>query len=95
MNISLSVRNTRPVNAFFTLDMGNSIKGTVEKTGITFPCRVTLLERPTDRLIAQVMTDNLGNYAFNNLSAAFEFTVLAHDHQRQYNAVIQDNVVPK
>lgn len=72
-----------------------SIKGTVTKSGIAFPCRVTLLERLNDRLIAQVMTDNNGNYAFNNLSAGFEFSVLAHDHQRQKNAVIQDSVVPK
>lgn len=85
----------RRLDDLFVADTGKSIKGKVTKLGFKFPCRVTLLEHMTDRLIAQVLTDNQGNYEFKSLSAGFEFTLIAHDHDRQYNAVIQDNVVPK
>lgn len=71
-----------------------SIKGQVKELGNNIPCRVRLFEKSTGRLIADIVTDALGNYAFNHL-AKVKFFIVAHHPQQQYNAVIQDNVVPK
>lgn len=71
-----------------------SISGSVTKLNIPFPCHVRLYERLTGRLIAQTLTDSMGNYSFSYLNDGFEFTLMAHDHQRQYNAVVQDMVKP-
>lgn len=73
---------------------GYSIKGQVKELGNNIPCRVRLFEKSTGRLIADVATDEVGNYKFINLMKA-RFFVVAHHPENQYNAVIQDNVVPK
>ena len=82
------------INMFLTSDQGLSIKGTVEEEDIPIPCRVRLFEKLSGRLIADILTDNAGNYAFNHLTQA-KFFLIAHHPQSQFNAVIQDNVVPK
>ena len=71
-----------------------SIKGQVKELGNNIPCRVRLFEKSTGRLIADVATDEFGNYKFLNLIKA-RFFVVAHHPENQFNAVIQDNVVPK
>lgn len=82
------------INMFLTSDQGLSIKGTVDEEGIPIPCRVRLFEKLSGRLIADILTDNTGHYAFNHLTQA-KFFLVAHHPQDQFNAVIQDNVVPK
>lgn len=71
-----------------------SIKGQVKELGNNIPCRVRLFEKNTGRLIADVETDEVGNYKFLNLIKT-KFFVVAHHPASIYNAVIQDNVVPK
>ena len=71
-----------------------SIKGQVKELGNNIPCRVRLFEKSTGRLIADVATDEVGNYAFLNLIKT-KFFIVAHHPASQFNAVIQDNVVPK
>lgn len=71
-----------------------SIKGQVKKVGISIPCRVWLFHLKTSKLIDHVLTDNNGFYEFKNLRET-EYFVLVHDPAKQYNAVIQDMVVPK
>lgn len=78
----------------FALDKGLSIKGTVKQKNTPIPCRVRLFEKLSGRMIADVLTDNAGNYVFNHLTQA-KFFLIAHHPQNQFNAVIQDNVVPK
>lgn len=73
---------------------GYSIKGQVKELGNNIPCRVRLFEKNTGRLMADVATDEFGNYEFLNLIRT-RFFVVAHHPSSQYNAVIQDNVVPK
>lgn len=70
------------------------ISGIVTKMDVSIPCRVRLYEKLSGRLIADVLTDRLGNYRFSGLSRT-AFFIVAHDPATQYNAVIQDNVVPK
>ena len=71
-----------------------SIKGQVRELGDNNPCRVRLFEKSTGRLIEDVATDDAGHYEFLNLIKT-KYFVLAHHPLNQYNAVIQDNVVPK
>lgn len=73
---------------------GLSIKGKVSEKNTPIPCRVRLFEKLSGRLIADVLTDNTGYYAFDHLTQA-KFFLVAHHPQNQFNAVIQDNVVPK
>ena len=77
-----------------TIDVGLMIKGQVKELGNNIPCRVRLFEKSTGRLIADVATDEVGNYEFLNLMK-IRFFIVAHHPESQYNAVIQDNVVPK
>lgn len=71
-----------------------SIRGIVQKRGINLPCRVRLYEKLTGLKRAETITDNNGNYKFVGLQPV-EFFLVAHDPAQQYNAVIQDNVIPK
>lgn len=71
-----------------------SIKGQVRELGNNIPCRVRLFEKNTGRLIADIATDDAGHYEFKGLLNTM-FFIAAHHLASQYNAVIQDNVVPK
>ena len=46
-------------------------------------------------IIAEVWSAADGRYRFNTLNADREYIVLAHDHERQFNAVIADWVRPE
>ena len=59
------------------------------------PCRVRLFERKSGLLMSEIATDSQGYYAFYNLNDEERFFVVAHHPKIQFNAVIQDNVVPK
>ncbi len=80
--------------AFKTAD-AKSIKGQVREENTPIPCRVRLFERKSGLLMAEVATDSQGYYAFYNLNDEERFFVVAHHPRLQFNAVIQDNVVPK
>lgn len=80
--------------AFKTAD-AKSIKGQVQEKKVPLPCRVRLFERKSGQLMAEVATDYQGYYAFYNLNDEERFFVVAHHPRLQFNAVIQDNVVPK
>ncbi|MCL6243361.1 MULTISPECIES: hypothetical protein [Acinetobacter] len=71
-----------------------SIKGVVRKKNINIPCRIRLYERFSGRLIDEVLSTDDGQYEFSQLSNV-KYFIVAHDPASQFNAVIQDNVVPK
>ncbi|MCL6234013.1 carboxypeptidase regulatory-like domain-containing protein [Acinetobacter sp. ANC 5579] len=73
---------------------GLKISGKVLEKNIQIPCRVRLFEKLSGRLIEDKVTDHHGNYEFNQLTAS-KFFIVAHHPMSQFNAVIQDNVVPK
>ncbi len=73
---------------------GKSIKGRVSELSVSLPCRVRLFEKNSGKLIADVATDSTGNYEFDHLNK-IKFFIVAHHPTSQFNAVIQDNVVPK
>ena len=71
------------------------ISGQVQKQGIPNQTTVDLYLKKTKQLIATIVTDKNGCYSFTSLKKTMVYFVVAFDSQRQYNAVIQDNVVPK
>lgn len=73
---------------------GLSIKGSVSELNTPIPCRVRLFEKISGRLIADKLTDKNGFYEFDHLTKT-KFFIVAHHPASQFNAVIQDNVVPK
>lgn len=77
-----------------TYDKGLQIKGTIKEQGVDLECRVRLYHKPTGRIVADTATDKTGNYAFDHLNRS-KFFIVAHHPASQFNAVIQDNVVPK
>lgn len=77
-----------------TYNLGMSIKGLVKEQNTPIPCRVRLFEKLTGRILFDKETDQYGNYEFNHLTLS-KYFIVAHHPVSQYNAVIQDNVVPK
>lgn len=77
-----------------SLDKGLSIKGQVKEVGAPIPCRLRLFEKISGRIISETVTDPNGFYEFDNLTKT-KFFIIAHHPASQFNAVIQDNVVPK
>jgi len=73
---------------------GLSIRGVVNSVGLPVPCRVRLYEKISGQLVADIKTDEQGVYEFRKLLEKKYFLV-AHHPTSQFNAVIQDNVVPK
>ncbi|TCB17313.1 carboxypeptidase regulatory-like domain-containing protein [Acinetobacter sp. ANC 5045] len=73
---------------------GLSIKGQIKEGGNNIPCRVRLFNKLTGRIVRDITTDQHGNYEFDHLLHSI-FFVVAHHPSSKFNAVIQDNVVPK
>lgn len=73
---------------------GLTIKGNVAELGKKIPCRIRLFEKITGHFIFETTTDKNGSYEFNHLTNN-KFFIVAHHPANQFNAVIQDNVVPK
>lgn len=71
------------------------IKGSIKKLGANYAFqKVCLYSCANNHLITATTSDESGNYQFE-LSSAAPVYIVALDHQQQFNAVIQDNVVPK
>lgn len=77
-----------------TLEKKLSIKGQIKQKDIPYVCRVRLYEKNSGRLALETLTDNEGFYEFNYLSNN-TYYIIAQDPERKYNAIIQDNVIPK
>jgi hypothetical protein len=73
---------------------GLKIAGRVTLQGQNKQARVRLYEKLTGKLISEVATDREGEYEFLDLSLN-TFMVISVDLKSLFNAVIQDNVVPK
>ena len=74
---------------------GHQIIGkTLIKGGILGGCDVRLVEKRTGRLVFRTFSNSDGTYVFKYLKRT-EYLVMAIDRNGEFNAVIQDNVVPK
>lgn len=56
--------------------------------------QVRLFNKKTALLVAEMWSSITGQYAFDGVDADQEYFVLAHDHLRVYNAVVQDMLAP-
>lgn len=73
-----------------------SIKGSVKKLGSQYKDAIVALfnKRNLDPISATKPSET-GDYHFSGLNNSLVTFVIAFDNNKQYNAVIQDNVVPK
>lgn len=74
----------------------SEIQGLTQKQGAIYSnCFVRLFHRNSGVLVSEKKSDLRGEYVFKGLKASEVYFVVAFDRSKQYNAVIQDNVVPK
>ena len=72
------------------------IKGSVKKLGQQYQdATVVLYNKANMQPITITKPDNDGNYQFLGLSTSLKTFIVAFDQGQQFNAVIQDNVVPE
>ena len=82
------------IERYSVINANYSIKGTIKELNIPIPCRVRLFESSSGQMVADVLTDAAGNCQFTSLTK-IKYFIVAHHPTSQFNAVIQDNVVPK
>lgn len=70
------------------------IKGTVKINNVPAERLVRVYAGVGGHLLAQKLSQPNGQYSFV-LPNQSSYTIAAIDHKHQFNAVIQDNVVPK
>lgn len=90
-------RLQRPIITILDAVQGfGQIKGTTKKVGANYsPVPVCVFRRDNRQLLWEVKSKADGSYTFRNIAVGLECFVVAFDPNNQYNAVIQDNVVPK
>jgi len=72
------------------------IQGSVKKLGQQYQdATVVLYNKANLQPIAIRKPDTDGNYQFLGLNTDLKTFIVAFDQKQQFNAVIQDNVVPK
>lgn len=74
----------------------SKIKGSTKKLGENYQnALVALYNKANLQPIAVKKPDQDGNYQFLGLNTDLKTFIVAFDKKQQFNAVIQDNVVPK
>lgn len=72
------------------------IQGSTRKLGDQYKnATIVLYSKANLQPIAIRKPDQNGNYQFLGLNTDLKTFIVAFDSKKQYNAVIQDNVVPK
>ena len=96
---SLKVKKTGNLLQEIGFDSKNtvaSIKGSTKKLGEKYKnALVVLYNKANLQPITMRKPDQNGNYQFLGLNTDLKTFIVAFDKKQQFNAVIQDNVVPK
>lgn len=93
---AMSSNNQLQSVGFGVLNTIAKIKGSVKKIGQQYQnATVVLYNKANLQPIAVRKPDQNGNYRFLGLNTDLKTFVVALDQKQQFNAVIQDNVVPK
>ena len=71
-----------------------TISGTVTIENIPGSRKVRLFRKQDGMLIRETWSAPNGAYSFERIDPNWEYFVVAHDHLRVYNGVIQDMLVP-
>lgn len=82
-------------NSLYNSNHLGVVKGQTKKLGSPYQALVRVYEKKTGLLIDQKATDLSGNYFFRGLVIGTPYFLTAFDKNQEFNAVIQDNVVPK
>lgn len=91
----LSSNNLQPTILTPTSTVG-SVKGSVKKLGQNYQnASVVLYNKANLQPIAIRKPKENGDYSFMGLTIDMKTFVVAFDANKKFNAVIQDNVVPK
>lgn len=77
---------------YLTSDFNGFIADKVLIKGVPAARKVCAYDRRSNELVAVTWSDSFGNYHFDNLLPDTEYYVVALDHERNYNAVIQDMI---
>ena len=95
MNYAI-VRLPRPIITVLNADQGfGRIVGTTKKVGVNYsPVPVCVFRRDNRQLLWETKSKTDGSYAFRNIAVGLECFVVAFDPNNQYNAVIQDKILP-
>ncbi|MEG0344554.1 MAG: hypothetical protein RR633_20380 [Acinetobacter sp.] len=81
---------------FGNKNTAGSIKGSAKKLGENYQnASIAIFNKANLQLITVRMPDSNGNYQIHGLNNSISCFVIGFDNKKQYNAVIQDNVVPK
>lgn len=73
-----------------------SIKGTTKKLGVNYRnATVVLYNNANLQTIAIRKPNENGDYIISGLNNSLSCFIIAFDNNKQYNAVVQDGVVPK
>lgn len=72
-----------------------SIAGQTKNLGNPISAKVHLYSKTNNQLIESINSDVNGFYKFGALKKSERFFIVSHHPQGKFNAVIQDNVVPK
>jgi hypothetical protein len=71
------------------------INGTTKKLGVNYsPVPVCLFRRDNRQLLWETTSKPDGSYFFRNIAVGLECFIVAFDPNNQYNAVIQDKLIP-
>ena len=83
-----------PINLSIHAQKWTAIAGRIYELGIPVARQVNIYNRNNGMLIATTKSDANGHYQVN-IPLINAYTITSIDPKRQFNAVIQDNVVPK
>lgn len=71
------------------------VSGSTKKLGGTYsPVTVCLFRRDTRQLLWETTSNEDGSYIFRNVAVGLGCFIVAFDPNNQYNALIQDNILP-
>lgn len=70
------------------------IAGVVSIENVPGARKVRLFDKRTGALVREVWSNAAGQYEFAGVDASLEYFVVAHDHLRVHNAVVQDMLTP-
>ncbi|WP_034171140.1 hypothetical protein [Acinetobacter sp. YZS-X1-1] len=84
-----------PTDSLAAVTGALKITGHTNELGQPHQCRVDLYSKSGKKLVATTISDSQGNYEFKGLAANIKFFLITHHPSSRFNAVIQDNVVPK
>lgn len=86
----------KPIMSILTSNQGfGKINGTTKNLGVNYsPVPVCLFRRDNRQLLWEITSKADGSYSFRNIALGLECFVVAFDPNNQYNAVIQDKLMP-